>query len=427
MGYPLGYLNERQNTVAKRRDKGLGSVYQTADGTWVGSLELPPDPFTGKRRRKTVKGKTKSVVVRKLGELRRTLETTGNLPTESLTLENWLETWLNTIAAPRLKPSTLRGYKSNLRQYVIPVLGKRRLDKLTPADLLRLYTRITDPKNGLGLSTTTARQTHAILRRALGDAMKHGHVTNNVATLVDAPKRAIVERPVLTADQARHFLYYHRNRPYVVRYMLGLLTGCRQGEALGLTCDNVTIYRDSAGTPVGGVLTYAWALQQIPWTHGCNGVCGHKRGADCPERRADIEPTVEALHVQGAMWLLRPKTAASYREVAMPPVLAAALDTYMNGRTSGLVFLQDHGAPIGHKQDWETWKAWLSEAGLPRVPIHSMRHTTATLLYSLGVDEVTRMAIMGHTSAVTTRIYTHRDMTLQESALGKLAGLISDN
>lgn len=415
--------------MPKRRTKGDGTVFQTKDGTWIARLELPADPITGKRRRKQRKATSQSAALKALRQMRLDYAAAGDLATAVHTVDSWMQEWLPNIVFKRVKPSTYKEYRSKARLYIVPFLGKRRLDKLTPTDLTRLYDWMTSPKNetetsGLGLSITTARQTHAIIHKALNDAMRQGLIMRNVADLVDPPGRAYVKKEALTAEEALHFFNSHYADPYMVRYMFGLICGVRQGEALGLQADCVEFTYDDQGRIIGGTATLAWSLKRHSWEHGCGNVCGRKRGADCPNRTFNIRPDLEAVHVAGGLWLQRPKTPASYREIALPPLLAGALAAVLNGRTTGFVFREPSGWPVDSREDWQIWKDMLREAGLPEVDIHSMRHTSATLLNYLGVDAHTRMSILGHTSEATTSIYTRQDKRLQLDALSRLESLI---
>lgn len=59
----------------------------------------------------------------------------------------------------------------------------------------------------------------------------------------------------------------------------------------------------------------------------------------------------------------------------------------------------------------------LAAAGLPRVGCHDLRHTAATLLYSMGVPMATISDMLGHSSTrVTDAIYRHRVPELQQAA-----------
>src|SRR5690625_1598268 len=114
-----------------RRDSGTGSLYRrSVDGLWIGYVTLPNDPVTGKRRRKVVSAKTQAAANAKLRKLRAELDKAGDLPTSSPTLERWLATWLDRIAAPRLKPRTLATYRGYIEQYIVPTIGRHRLERL---------------------------------------------------------------------------------------------------------------------------------------------------------------------------------------------------------------------------------------------------------------------------------------------------------
>ena len=62
---------------------------------------------------------------------------------------------------------------------------------------------------------------------------------------------------------------------------------------------------------------------------------------------------------------------------------------------------------------------------MPDVPLHSARHTCATLLADLGVDEQTRMQILGHSSATVTRGYTHVTSSAAARGIGALGALLA--
>lgn len=389
-----------------RRDAGSGGLYQDSRGLWTAVVELPERD--GKRRRKVIRSKDKTVAAKKLKALRAELDRAGDLPTSSPTLETWMGSWLQRIAAPRLKPNTLTTYRGQVDRYIVPAIGKVRLDKLTPAHVRRLHDFILDG----GRSSTTALQAHRILSKALTDAMREGKVTRNVATLLDAPRKAVANRGALTADQARTLLLSVAQDPHAAAsWSVALLAGLRQGERLGLTRDAIDL--DAR------IITVSWQLQRLRWQHGCSPKCGRKRGADCPHRHITIPPGQEANQVHGALWLTRPKSRAGWRQVPIAPQLRDILSLYLDAFTpgdAGLVFTRPDRHPIDPSDDAQAWDRALKSAGLPDVPLHSARHTTATLLHSLGVSERVRVAILGHSSATVTAGYTH--LTDGEAAEG---------
>src|SRR5699024_5984614 len=97
----------------------------------------------------------------------------------------------------------------------------------------------------------------------------------------------------------------------------------------------------------------------------------------------------------------------------MAPMLHEIMKRYVaTARPAGLLW-----GVVDPRDDYQAWKRALDRAGLPHVPLHSLRHTASTLLYALGVPEQTRMEILGHSSATTTAGYTHIDLTMQQDAM----------
>jgi integrase len=253
---------------------------------------------------------------------------------------------------------------------------------------------------GQGKSPTTALSAYRILAKALADALRDGRVTRNVAAVADAPKRAISKRGALTATQARQLLTSNSSDlSNAARLSIALLAGLRQGEKLGLTADMIDLKR--------GIITVAWQLQSL-------------------KANVQIPPHHEAIQITNSLWLTRPKSRAGWREVPMAPQLQQILAHYLERfppNKHGLIF-HNNGNPIPPAKDGRDWKQALSNANLEHVPLHSARHTTATLLHSLGVPDLVRISILGHSSSTVTAGYTH--VTTEEAieAMNKLGRLI---
>lgn len=390
------------------RRKGTGGFYQRKDGMWVVAVELPND---GKaRRRKVITRARKDDAKRALDKLRADLERAGDLDTRSPTLETWLNLWFDRHAAKRLKVSTRPTYRSKIDNYIIPSIGRVRLDQLAPKHVHRLHDYV---ETELGLSTTTSLQAHRILAKALKDAERQGRVSRNVATLVDAPAPALVNIGYLDNEQHKTMLRAAEHDPAeTTRWLVGFQAGLRPGERLGLTRDSIDLERR--------VIIVAWQLQRLTYAHGCAGegdkpTCGRKRGGNCPERRLDVPSDQEVRHLEGGLYLTRPKTKAGWRVVPMTPAVYEMLRFHLTTTPTGvhgLVFTRDdderpHERPIDPSDDAKDWAAALERARLPHVRRHSARHTCNTVLDELGTPDNVKEQILGHTSQDANRIYTH--------------------
>ena len=405
------------------RGKGEGSVYRTKSGLWTAAVALPPDPLTGRRRRKVVRAKTKAEAVRKMRAVQLELAAAGDLPTgRAPTLAQWLTTWLERDVLPALKPSTAADYRTSVERHIIPAIGSRRLDRLTAADVRAVHRAVL----AKGVFPTTAAKVHRCLSRALTIAEREGLVPRNAARLVTPPPARTAAPAMLTAAQARTYLASRRDHQDYPRRMVSFLMGARQGEVLGMSLDHLDL---DAPAPW---VELAWEVRRVTWAHGCGPrragawPCARTRGADCPDRRADVPAHLEAERVHGGLWLLRPKTVGSLRRVAVPAALADALAEHLAAaRPTRFVFESAPGLPVDPRADHRAWRAALAEEGLPAMSLHSARHTCATLLLEAGVPLRTAQEILGQTQALTTARYQHPSLAAQASALDAVAGAMT--
>ena len=102
-----------------------GNVRQRAKGTWTLTIELPPDPTTGKRRQsyETVEG-TKLDALRCLTELQADVNKGDYVTPGRTTVGSFLDQWLEAHVAPTTRATTASGYAGNVRRYIRPKLGE---------------------------------------------------------------------------------------------------------------------------------------------------------------------------------------------------------------------------------------------------------------------------------------------------------------
>ncbi|NQX69645.1 site-specific integrase [Paenibacillus alba] len=72
------------------------------------------------------------------------------------------------------------------------------------------------------------------------------------------------------------------------------------------------------------------------------------------------------------------------------------------------VFIRDDGKPYRVNSVSEDFTDFLKKHGLPKIRLHDLRHTFASVMYEAGVDLKAISEMMGHSDIGTTsRIYTH--------------------
>jgi integrase len=388
----------------KRRQYGTGSVYQRkSDGRWLGVIDAG-FTRTGARRRITVTARTEADAKAKLKAKSRALNRGEDAASNRTTVKAWAATWL-AMTERTARPKTHTTDKGAVAAWIVPTIGHKRLDQLTPADVRAVDTAITRAGN----STTTALRYRGVLVRMLKAAIDEGHAVPSGVLSVRAPAKAVHDRKSLALSEALAVLAVASPLPDGSRWVAALLQGMRQGECLGLTWDEVGTDR----------LAVSWQLQALPYR-------------DKRDRRAGfvIPDGYEARHLSGSLHLVRPKTKAGWRVIPLIPVMADALAAWREAGPAsphGLVWPRPDGSPRTPDEDRDEWRGLQVSAGV-RHPsgrpyhLHEARNTTATLLLEMGVPESVRIAILGHTNIATTRGYETVDLAMARDALNKVAG-----
>lgn len=397
-------------------------MYKRADGMWIGAVDL--ETTDGKRRKKTVSSRDYNVAVKKLRELRAQVAA-GNVPTTgNTTVEKWLTHWLENIQRPHIRPTTYRYYEGTVRLLIVPHIGAKRLDRLTPEDVRRMHKALQDAG-----STRNAQKAQQVLQRALADAVVEGVTDRNVAAHVRKPRHTADEKEALSLEVAAHILTTAETSQYelATRWAVAFWTGARQGELLGLTWDHVDLQ--------AGEIELAWQLQSLGKEHGCGAPvgkaypCGRTKPGFCPQGVLKPPPGFVAKECHKSLYWTRPKSKAGIRVV---PILPPVVQMLAQHKTPGvnphnLVWHHEDGRPWSPTDDARAWKQLLETAGVEHVGVHAIRHSTATILQAAGVDEATRMRLMGHSSAASQRGYVHVDQTQTRAALTHLKALLPMN
>jgi integrase len=390
------------------RGQGEGSVYKRGDGLWCTSIELPPG-LDGKRRRKVVCRKVKSDVLDELRKYQAELAKHGDLPTSSITLAKWAAHWLDRIAPKDIKPRTLAGYRTVIDGYVIPVLGKKMLGKISAQDVRRLHDVMAatpkDPKLRDGrelpegtvmLSSTYVLLAHNALSVMLGAALQEGKISANPCDMVSRPRKRVTEQSALTLPQSIELLAHLAPRADRALWACYLLTGSRRGEILALEWDRVT-----------DVLDLSWQMQRI---------------TDISKVPDDFEYR----QIRNTLYLTRPKSQSGWRIIPLVEPLKSILELHRQDATDdGLVFRED-GRPWDPDRATKAWKQLMRDSGLPtEIVLHGARHTTVDLLYAAGVPEDIIQAICGHSTRAMTRSYrTRTDTERLKAGMESLSALL---
>ena len=301
----------------------------------------------------------------------------------SLTLGIYLtQRWLPSKRLT-LRPTTWDSYRRNVDLHVLPHLGRVPLRHLRPDHLERLYSNlVTTGRIGRpgGLDNKTVLEIHMVLRRALDDAVRRGMLLTNPAAVAHAPKRrplASAASRAWTAQQLRAFLDSAADHRLHAALWLSANTGMRRGEILGLRWGDVDLE--------AGRLSVSRSLVSVGYeVHETRGKTRTAR------RTIDVDPsTVEVLRT----WRSRRILESS---------------SFDPGDAESYVFARPDGTPIHPHLLSDAFKKLVKRSELPRIRLHDLRHTHATLLLKSGVPIKVVSERLGHaTPGFTMATYQH--------------------
>jgi len=371
--------------MTRRRSRGEGSIFKRKDGLWCAQINLP----TGKTKTKYSK------VQKDVRDWLADMQTANRRGTwsdgETVTLGEFLERYLSDVVAHTLRPKTQESYGLLTRTHLIPALGKIQLLALRPNHLQALYSA----KLADGYSKRTVQYLHAILHKALAQAVKWDMVPRNVADAVEAPRPSKKAPEMLTETQAKLLLDSVRTEPLYPLWLTLLATGMRKGEILGLRWEDVDLK--------AGIIHVNQSAGTV-----------HKRGIVMSE----------------------PKTAQSRRSIGLPPMVVEALKDHREDQAryhdfdgfvdQNLVFCTKRGTPFGSRNILTYFHAALKQAGLPKVSLHSLRHLHATLLLKAGLHPKIVQSRLGHSQiSMTMDLYSHIMPGMDERATDEISKVLT--
>ncbi|MGD0447103.1 MAG: tyrosine-type recombinase/integrase [Candidatus Dormibacteria bacterium] len=367
-----------------------GSIRRRSKGTWELTIDLGRDPVSGHRqwRYANVKG-TRRDAERALTARIHAIETGTDIDAPKITTAEYLQRWLRDYAKPDVAPRTYERYAEIVARHVAPKLGMVTLSQLRPAHIVAAEREWQDA----GLSPSTVLKFHRLIREALHHAVRWQLLAVNPADAVTPPRVERREMSVLSPAQAAALLAQARGTEFDAPITTALYSGLRLGELRGLRWGDLDL--DS------GRLSVQQTLQKVPG---------------------------------GGVVARQPKTHRSRRNVSLPAVLVDVLRQQRRHQVEArllvgdaweatdLVFTDALGRPLSETRlRWAFWRL-LREAGLPRIRLHDLRHTMATLMLAAGEHPKVVSERLGHsTVSITLDTYSHVLPGLQEAAAERLA------
>lgn len=326
------------------------------------------------------------------------LHTGSYVMPDRMTLADWVrDSWLP-MTEGRVKPTTFHSYRRNLEIHVLPLIGSRPLQQLTPLMLNAMYAKLQAEGSGHGpLSAKTVRYIHTTVHKALEDAVDAGLVARNAADRAKPPRPSRRSTRQLGAwepnELARFLESVHGTRLEAV-WRLAAMTGMRRGEILGLRWADVDL-RAARLSVRHAVVAVAYAvIESTPKSHNA--------------RVIDLdEETVNLLRAhRRRQQEERDEWGADYED-------------------HDLVVAKENGSPIHPHSFSQAFERLLKRADVRTIRLHDLRHTHATLALKAGVPVKVISERLGHQSpAFTLQQYAHVIPGMQAAAAALVADLV---
>ena len=287
----------------------------------------------------------------------------------------WLDYWYKDIILPQIEETTAYGYRGMIENYLKPQIGEIRLQKLTARDIQQYYTWLMDEKK---LSPNTVIKHHNLLTNTLNAAERQEYITKNPMRAVSPPKKRQREAKFYTPEQLGILLDKAVGTRLELPVFICAYLGLRRGELCGLRWSDVdlehkTITIENTRTQAG---------------------------------KKEIEKGT--------------KTASSTRTLYLPDTLCDMLKAakehqqacraeYKNAYDDNdYVVVMEDGRPFRPNYLSELFGKFLADNDLPKIVLHELRHTFASLSNQAGIPAYNIGKALGHsTPATTQKIYTH--------------------
>ena len=346
----------------------------------------------GERIRKYKSFRTKKDAELALARHDVSMEDGASIHPINITLSDWLDYWLDSMFAPRAAETSVYGNRLIIENHIKPAIGYVQLQKLKPYTIQNYYTLLRSEKN---LSPNTIIKHHDLLNTAFKAAVKQEYLTRNPIDGVDRPKKVHHEAKVYTPELLQKLISLCDGHRLECTIKLGAYLGLRREEICGLKWEDIdwdeqTIYIRRARTQVGSQI-----VEKDTKTYAST------RKLFIPE---DLLNTLQ-------------------KEFQKQEEIRAKLQDYYKN-TSYIIVMED-GAPIHPNYVSELFTKFLKQNDMPKIVLHELRHTFASISNEAGVQEFNIGKALGHSNVSTTKkIYTHLFDDKHTSAVNAVVGMI---
>jgi integrase len=360
---------------------------------------------------------------------------------EKITLKEFSETWMKEHGKPNLELTTYKSYEQYLNQKILPALGHLKLSKIQPMHLQSFYNNLLedgvrkDGKKG-GYSPSSIKKCHALISSILTTAVHWQVIVSNPCDRVSPPKQKVI------TDKVKHFTL-EQAEAFIKSLEMKYSTTYKAHDRIDDTGKNyhVETYTETRSIPTQLKVFFHLAL-----------FGGLRRGElialtwnDINFDNNTVSVTKSTCYAGKQTITKSPKNKSSIRDIKLPEPVISMLKRYKKEQQKfrislgdqwqgdNYIFIQSNGRQMNLSTPYQCFKDVVNKYNatvkdpakkLPNIPLHGIRHTSATLLISNNLDIRTVSARLGHAQTSTTmNIYSHSLKQMDEKAADILGNI----
>ena len=281
---------------------------------------------------------------------------------------------------PQLKDSTMENKENIIETHIRPYFKNKSLCEITATDILQWQNALLGKRddNGKGYSQTYLRSIQNQLSAVFNHAVRYYDLPKNPCTSTKKMgKSKSREMDFWTKSEYLKFSEAMKEKPIsYYAFQLFYWTGIRCGELLALT----------------------------------------KSDFDLDRRTLRINKTYQT--VKGKKLVTTPKTEKSNRVIELPQFLCDEMQEYFDS-----LYKVDESSrifPVTKSYFHHEMDRGVQEAGVKRIRIHDLRHSSCALLIELGYSPIQIAERLGHESVTITERYSHLYPSVQRKMADRL-------
>lgn len=350
------------------------------------------DPLTQKYKEKSQRGfSTKKEAQLAASELEKKL-LEGYEQGDDVSLQNYLDTWLNNYKKGTIRKNTFELHKRNITNHIIPYFKSITLRSIKPV----MYQQFLNSLSDKGYSKRSIEMVHTTMNNAMQKAVTLMKIDRNpcVGSTIRGQRKNNNLKFMESKDIPR-FLQaaYQYGYIYWLFFKVLIETGMRKGEAAALQWSDI----------------------------------------DLKNMTISISKTLDFQARDDSELFGDPKTYNSVRVIRISQALTNDLKHHAKHQNQNklgldnlyrhdlnLVLCRDDGNFIPKSSLFNAFSKILKNVGIPSMPIHSLRHTHAVLLLETGAEMKYVQERLGHGSIqITSDVYAHISKKIETDNMDK--------